>query len=123
VKECSLSPAKNNDAELLTMTMALSDINDWPVRSRADGYRVDELAAICEVSIWQFDQFFRSTTAMAPRQWLFRLKQMDALWLLGLAWSKKEVAAALHYKHAPHFWRAFRDAHRMTPGAAMRDHV
>jgi AraC-like DNA-binding protein len=105
------------------MTPELAEIRDWAARARDNGYRVEALADSCHASRWCLNHFFLTSTGLHVHEWLVRLKQMDALWLLDQGLQLKDIADALGYSDRAHFGRAFKRVLGMTPGDALVQHL
>jgi AraC-like DNA-binding protein len=94
---------------------ALRGVGCLPALARKAEYKVGRLALISGATIWQLEWFFRLETGMKPHEWLFRLRQLDGLFLIGQGWGYGTVAAWLHYKRACHLWRDFKRVYEVTP--------
>src|ERR1700677_2032509 len=96
----------------------LSRITDWPERAGAANYRVNKLAASCDVSSRQLQRFVQETLGLTPRKWMRDLRQKRALALLSDATSVKRVALDLGYSQTCHFSRDFKNAFGVPPSQA-----
>ena len=104
--------------ESAAMTPELTEIRDWATLVRDNDYQVEPLAAACGVSKWCLNHFFLTHTGLHAHEWLARLKQMDGVCLLVQGVEIKDIAGTLKYSDPAHFWRDFKQVHRMTPGEA-----
>ncbi|MFP8967428.1 AraC family transcriptional regulator [Pokkaliibacter sp. CJK22405] len=77
---------------------------------------LDQLAALCDLSRYQFLRRFQQSTGMTPHGWLIRLRLEHACLLLMRKDSIiADVAAAVGFYDQSHFNRAFRQAYGVAP--------
>ncbi len=80
-----------------------------------------QLAAHCLVSPFHFSRVFRSITGSSPHQYLSSVRLTHASILLGETNDPvSEIAYACGYNSPEHFVTAFRQFHRVSPGAFRR---
>jgi AraC family transcriptional regulator len=80
-----------------------------------------DLAASCELSVRQFTRAFRTTTGMAPHQWLVHRRVAKARDLLSRSnRSLADIAAECGFADQSHFTRVFTRAVGSTPGEYRR---
>jgi AraC-like DNA-binding protein len=91
-------------------------VTDWPELAFSCGYRVRFIARACGVSVRQFRTFCRRLLKCRPKRWLCELRLARAEVQLVAGQGTKAVARALQYRDAPHFCRAFKRAHGLSPG-------
>jgi transcriptional regulator GlxA family with amidase domain len=80
-------------------------------------YRLDELAAACNLSRRQMQRAFRAWLACTPRAFLQEERLQAAHGLLGSATSVKEVAYALGFAQESQFSRDFKARFGISPSA------
>jgi AraC-like DNA-binding protein len=78
-------------------------------------YRLDELAAACNMSRRQMQRSFRALLACTPREFLREERLRAAHRLLGSATSVKEVAYALGFQQESQFSRDFKARFGVSP--------
>jgi AraC family transcriptional regulator len=80
-----------------------------------------DLAAACELSVRQFTRAFRTTTGMAPHQWLVQRRVGKATDLLSRSnRSLADIASDCGFADQSHFTRVFTRAVGLTPGEYRR---
>ena len=93
----------------------LRTIKNWPELARTARYQVKTLAKICEVSPRQLERFFLGATGLRAHEWMYRLRQFEALRLLRKLGSVKATAHHLGYKQPSHFSVKFRSYYGIWP--------
>jgi AraC family transcriptional regulator len=106
-----------------------SGINAWQrraatemIEARLDGrITIEELAAVCGLSVSRFAHAFRSSFGVAPYQWLQarRIERAKTM-LSGSDGALADIALASGFADQSHFGRVFRRVVRMSPGAFRR---
>lgn len=70
---------------------------------------------MCQISRRQLRRQFRNALNCSPQEWLDDLRMREAELMLACNKQVKEVAVDLKFKNLPHFCRAFKADHRLTP--------
>jgi AraC-like DNA-binding protein len=102
---------------------ALGDAGSKPSRAELVdlaehcGYRLDELAAACNMSRRHMQRSFRAWLACTPREFLREERLRAARRLLPSATSVKEVAYALGFPQESQFSRDFKARFGVSPSA------
>jgi len=99
----------------------LRTIKNWPELARTARYQVKTLAKICEVSPRQLERFFLGATGLRAHEWMYRLRQFEALRLLRKLGSVKATAHHLGYKQPSHFSVKFRSYYGIWPSEFLSD--
>jgi AraC family transcriptional regulator len=135
-------PALYGDSLAVALVLALAALDDAPVESikRAglapwqvrrvtdylaahltDNVRIKTLSDLAELSPWHFSRAFKSSTGLAPHQWLIRARLAKATQLmLGTEHPLAQIAADVGFSDQSHFSRAFRRATGDRPQAWRR---
>ena len=87
----------------------------WRLRAKAADWDAKKLAAMCQISSRQLRRQFRKELSCSPQEWLDDLRMREAELMLACNKQVKEVAVDLRFKNLPHFCRAFKADHRLTP--------
>jgi transcriptional regulator GlxA family with amidase domain len=80
----------------------------WEDLGRQSRYDVNQLAALCKVSLRTIQRHFALHQGQKPSQWLQTLRLQDAYWRIAAGESVKSVAFTLGFKQLSHFSRVFK---------------
>jgi len=92
-------------------------IQDWLPLARQAGWSVQKLAALCKVPRRTLHRHFVNTQGMAPKAWLAKQRQKQAIELLRDGTPAKEAASLLGYQHPSTFAREFKKHSGQCPHA------
>ncbi len=100
------------------------DLIEW-LRSRMEeSLTLDDMAARMNLSTSHFRALFKTHFGVAPGNFFLGLKMQEAARLLRETWTPiKEIAARFGYIEAPHFHRAFKSYHNITPNKYRLTHL
>jgi AraC-like DNA-binding protein len=99
-----------------------SHITNLAKRIRNAGYNTRRLACACGLKPWQLNWYFLKLTGLSVHLAIFRVRQLDALYLLLQGLTIKDVAWELGYITPSNFWRDFKRVHGLTPATAITWH-
>jgi len=94
---------------------SVSQLRDYIYANLDQPIRLDELAALCDLSPSQFQRQFKAKMAMPPYAWLSRLRMEQALHLLLQGKSSTQVAMQVGFYDQAHFVKAFKTCYGITP--------
>jgi AraC-like DNA-binding protein len=104
------------------MNNRLHLVKNWADWAPQAGYRSQNLARLCQVSVRQLERFFHKKFKRSPHQWLRTARMARAVELLQDGSSVKETATLLGYKAVPHFTRDFKKWSGKSPTSYVRIH-
>lgn len=91
-------------------------VRDYCIAHLAERITLDDLAALCVMSRFQFLRRFRSSFGVTPHNWLLRLRLERACSLLAVGGRTiAELAQEVGFYDQSHFTRAFRTAFGVAP--------
>ena len=82
---------------------------------------VARMAAAAHLSLHHFSRAFRTTTGLAPREWLLQKRlEIAKAWLVGTSRTVDQIATSLGYSSGSQFSRIFRARVGTSPQAFRR---
>ena len=78
-------------------------------------YQPTKMARLCQISLRQLERMFKIESGCTPREWLKMQRLNNALLMLRMAQSVKQVSYALAYPQIPQFCREFKMRFGITP--------
>ncbi len=108
----------------IAKTSNFEDLNDW-LKSRLDEpLTLDDMAAQVNLSTSHFRASFKNHFGVAPGNFFLGLKMEEAARMLRETWTPiKEIAVRVGYNEVPHFHRAFKSYHHITPNRYRLKHL
>ena len=90
------------------MNYKLNSEQDWQELARQANWRVTRLSKLCNISTRTLEMYFHKHFSIAPKIWLAKQRQQQAVELLRDGSTVKETAAQLGFKHPQHLSREFK---------------
>ncbi|RDE19724.1 AraC family transcriptional regulator [Motiliproteus coralliicola] len=112
---CAIKPKSVNGG---LSTLHWQQVKDYCHANLGSKITLEQLAALCGLSRYQFLRRFEKTCGLTPRSWLIRLRLEHACLLLRRSdQSIADIAATVGFYDQSHFNRAFRLAYGVAPSA------
>src|SRR5689334_14739541 len=93
----------------------LTQIHDWESLARATGFRPENMAALCGVSLRHLERIFAAELNQTPIRWARQLRCRLARDLISQGWSNKAVVRELGFSDEAHLCHEFQHFYGKPP--------
>ena len=96
---------------------SLATLKEYLLAHLDQAVRLEQLAALCDLTPTQLQRHFKARTGMTPYAWLSRLRLEQGMKLIKAGISGTEVAQQVGFYDQAHFTKAFKHTYGVSPSA------